>query len=103
MVSLSEKFATLRTIYYDYHRNGFDNFSTDRDLAKRTIENSVLQLDKLHNITVGNYMIRVFLDAKGDEIVSVFSDGRETKYQQRMISVLQKIAPTYEDKWKNIK
>ena len=48
-------------------------------------------------------MIRVFLDAKADEIVNVFGDGKPSKNQQRMLSVLQKIAPTYEDKWKEIK
>ncbi len=100
---LSPKFTVLRNIYYDYHRNGFDNFTRDAVLAKRTIENDVIQLDRIHNVTVGNYMIRIFLDAKADEIVSVFSDGKPAKNQQRMLNVLQKIAPTYEDKWMEIK
>lgn len=99
---LSQKFTVLRNIYYNYHRNGFDNFADNKDKAKETIETNVIQLDRLHNITVGNYMIRIFLDAKGDEIVNVFSDGKPTRNQQKMIQVLQKIAPTYEDKWKNI-
>jgi hypothetical protein len=100
---LSSKFSTLRTVYYDYHRNGFDNFSKDKDLAKETIEKNVISLDKLHNVTIGNYLIRVFLDAKGDEISSVFSDGKPAKKIQKMLSVLEKIAPTYKDKWKEIK
>lgn len=100
---LSQKFSALRTIYYQYHRQGFDNFSSDADTAKETIQNSVMDLDKLHNITVGNYMIRVFLDAKVDEIVNVFSDGKPTNNQQKMFGILQKIAPTYENKWEKIK
>ncbi len=100
---LSQKFEPLRTIYYEYHRKGFDNFATDKENAKATIENSVIQLDDLHNITVGNYMIRIFLDAKADEIVSIFSDGQSTRNQQRMVSVLKRIAPTYGDKWRKIK
>lgn len=99
---LSSKFSTLRSIYYNYHRNGFDNFADNKNSAKEAIEKSVLDLDKLHNITIGNYMIRVFLDAKGDEIVNVFSDGIATRNQSQMITVLNKIAPTYKDKWKNI-
>ncbi|WP_431165565.1 DUF4835 family protein [Tenacibaculum halocynthiae] len=99
---LSQKFTVLRNIYYNYHRNGFDSFAENKDKAKETIETNVIQLDRLHNITVGNYMIRIFLDAKGDEIVNVFSDGKPTRNQQKMIQVLQKIAPTYEDKWKKI-
>lgn len=99
---LSSKFSTLRSIYYNYHRNGFDNFADNKNSAKEAIEKSVLDLDKLHNITIGNYMIRVFLDAKGDEIVNVFSDGGASRNQSQMITVLNKIAPTYKDKWKNL-
>ncbi len=99
---LSSKFTTLRNIYYNYHRKGFDVFSDDKKNAKVIIEQNVIALEKLHNITIGNYMIRVFLDAKSDEIVSVFSDDRPTNNQQKMIGVLESIAPTYKDKWKKI-
>ncbi|MCD8447247.1 type IX secretion system protein PorD [Tenacibaculum finnmarkense] len=100
---LSSKFSPLRSIYYEYHRKGFDNFSADKELAKQTIQKNVIALEKLHNITIGNYMIRVFLDAKADEISNVFSDGKPAKNTQKMLSVLNKIAPTYKDKWKTIK
>ncbi|WCC43959.1 DUF4835 family protein [Tenacibaculum finnmarkense] len=76
---LSSKFSPLRSIYYEYHRKGFDNFSADKELAKQTIQKNVISLEKLHNISIGNYMIRVFLDAKADEISNVFSDGKPDK------------------------
>ena len=100
---LSSKFSALRSIYYNYHRNGFDNLADNRNSAKEAIEKSVLDLDKLFNIAIGNYMIRVFLDAKGDEIVNVFSDGIPSKNQSQMLAVLNRIAPTYKSRWKNIK
>lgn len=99
---LSSKFSTLRTVYYNYHRKGFDYFSEDKTKAKETIQNNVIMLDKLYNVGIGNYMIRVFLDAKGDEISSVFSDGKPVKNTQKMLSVLNKIAPTYKSKWKKV-
>lgn len=99
---LSSKFSTLRTIYYNYHRKGFDYFSEDKTKAKEAIQNNVIMLDKLYNVGIGNYMIRVFLDAKGDEISSVFSDGKPVKNTQKMLSVLNKIAPTYKSKWKKV-
>ena len=100
---LSSKFCALRSIYYNYHRNGFDNLADNKNSAKEAIEKSVLDLDKLFNIAIGNYMIRVFLDAKGDEIVNVFSDGIPSKNQSQMLTVLNRIAPTYKSRWKNIK
>ncbi len=99
---LSSKFRGLRSIYYNYHRKGFDNFADNKKTAKETVEQNVIALEKLHNITIGNYMIRVFLDAKGDEIVNVFADERPTNNQQKMVGVLESIAPTYKDKWKKI-
>ncbi|MFD0992124.1 type IX secretion system protein PorD [Tenacibaculum geojense] len=100
---LSSKFATIRSIYYNYHRKGFDVFYTDEDKAKNQILNNVIALDKLHNITIGNYMIRIFLDAKADEIVNVFSGGKTTGSEEKLREVLEKIAPTQSDKWKRIK
>ncbi|WP_370424835.1 DUF4835 family protein [Tenacibaculum dicentrarchi] len=100
---LSSKFSPLRSVYYEYHRNGFDNFADNKELAKQTIQKNVISLEKLHNISIGNYMIRVFLDAKADEISNVFSDGKPAENTQKMLSVLNKIAPTYKDKWKTIK
>ncbi|WP_435255161.1 DUF4835 family protein [Tenacibaculum sp. A30] len=100
---LSSKFSALRSIYYNYHRNGFDNLADNKNSAKEAIEKSVLDLDKLFNIAIGNYMIRVFLDAKGDEIVNVFSDEIPSKNQPQMLTVLNRIAPTYKSRWKNIK
>lgn len=99
---LSQKFSPLRNIYYNYHRNGFDKMISNIDEAKLEIEKNIIDLDKIHNITVGNYMIRVFLDAKADEIVNVFSQGKQSPNQQKMKAVLQAVSPTYENKWEKI-
>lgn len=101
---LSAKFGTIRSIYYNYHRKGLDKLSENNQLtAKTEIMNSVLELSKLHNITVGNYMIRVFLDAKSDEIINTFSNGKRTGKETQLKETLQKIAPTQTNKWKRIK
>lgn len=100
---LSAKFSELRNTYYQYHRKGFDLFSKNEKEAKNEMLNAILKLNKLHNITVGNYMIRVFLDAKANEIVSIFSDGKTTGKEIQLQEILQKIAPTQSDKWKEIK
>jgi len=99
---LSSKFTPLRQAYYNYHRKGFDMFSKNEKSSKTQIANSIISLEKIFNVTVGNNMIRFFLDAKSDEIVSVFSDGRITGREERLKSILKRIAPTFGSKWKNI-
>lgn len=99
---LSQKFSVLRSVYYNYHRKGLDEFYKNEKDGKQQVETSISQLQRIHNITVGNYMIRIFLDAKSDEIVSIFTDGKPSRNQQRMVQVLEKISPTNNRKWKKI-
>ncbi|MCD9583603.1 DUF4835 family protein [Tenacibaculum maritimum] len=99
---LSAKYDPLRTIYYNYHIKGLDIFSEDEKEAKKNIQTSVEQLESLYNISIGNLMIRMFLDAKSDEIVNIFSDGALGKNPQKMKQVLQKVSPTNRDKWQKI-
>jgi hypothetical protein len=100
---LSSKFSTLRAIYYNYHRKGLDNFIDKEVESKKAIAQSVIDLEKLFNITVGNYMIRVFLDAKSDEIVNIFSTGKSSGYEAKVKEILERVAPTQNSKWKQIK
>ncbi len=100
---LSSKFSALRTIYYNYHRKGFDIFAENEREAKQNIADSLINLEKLFNITVGNYMIRIFLDAKSEEIVNIFSAGKSSGKEQRLQETLVRIAPTQQDRWREIK
>ena len=100
---LSPKLTTYRTVLYDYHRNGLDNFSKNKNAAKQKIEDAVISLERIYNKTVGNYLIRTFFDAKADEIVNIYSDGPNTRNKNRLTDVVRKISPNNNSKWKNIK
>ncbi len=100
---LSTNLAVYRTILYNYHRLGLDNFYNNKEVAKQTIENSVISLETIFNKSIGNFLIRSFFDAKADEIVSVYSDKSDTKNKKRLLKVLKKISVNNNSKWKNIK
>ena len=99
---LSPKLKTFRDVLYMYHRNGFDKFSTNKTTAKQSIEDAVLSMDKIYNKTVGNYLIRLFFDAKADEIVNVYSDDSKTRNSAKLTQILRKISNNNNGKWKNI-
>ena len=42
------------------------------------------------------------VDAKGDEIEQIFSDGPKVEIAD-LVSTLNRVAPTYSSKWRNIK
>lgn len=100
---LSDKLSAFRNLMYTYHRKGFDRLSVDKKEATQSIENSIVQLDKIHNKTIGNHLIRLFLDAKADEIVNVYSERTSTQKKQKLTEVLQKISPNNNSKWQKIK
>ena len=99
---LSPKLSPYRAATYTYHRLGLDVFSSNKKKGKQTIENAILSLESIYNKTVGNYLIRLFFDAKSDEIVNMYSDGPVTNSQNRLTQMVKKISPNNNSKWKNI-
>ena len=100
---LSPSLKVYRTTLYNYHRKGFDELAENKIKGKGTIENSIISLDKIFNKVIGNPLIRLFFDAKSDEIVNLYSDGPNTRSKQRLLVVLQKISPNNSSKWRKIK
>lgn len=99
---LSPKLKNYRNVLYDYHRKGLDYFYTDKDVGKQQIEDSLLSIENIFNISIGNNLIRIFFDAKSDEIVSVYSDGPKTRNAQRVVQTLRKISANNNSKWSEI-
>lgn len=99
---LSPNLKTFRDVMYEYHIKGMDNFASNKDFAKQTIEDSVLKIETLFNKTVGNYLIRVFFDAKANEIVNIYADGPKTRNAARVVTSLRKISPNNSSKWRNL-
>jgi hypothetical protein len=48
-----------------------------------------------------SFLLRVFFDAKGDEIADVFNGGPSVNVTS-VLDILNRIAPTYASKWRNI-
>jgi hypothetical protein len=99
---LSSKLKTYRNAMYDYHIKGLDNFSNNKDFGKQAVEDAVLSIENIYNKSVGNFLIRMFFDAKADEIVSIYSDGPKTKNADRLTTSLKNISPNNNSKWRNI-
>jgi len=99
---LSPGLNQFRSVIYNYHRKGLDELTGDAKIAKQSLENSIITLDRLFNKVIGNPLLRLFFDAKAEEIVNLYSDGPNTRSKQRLIAVLQKISPNNSSKWRKI-
>ena len=100
---LSPKLRAYRAANYSYHRLGLDRFLSNEKSAKQTIENAIISLESIFNKTVGNYLIRLFFDAKADEIVNMYADGPVTINKNRLTRIVKKISPNNSNKWKAIR
>jgi len=96
---LSPKLKNYRNVLYNYHRQGLDVFYKDLEGGKQNIEDSLLSIENIFNKSIGNNLIRIFFDAKSDEIVSVYSDGPKTRSKQRLVQILKKISVNNNRKW----
>ncbi|CAI8424651.1 MAG: Uncharacterised protein [Flavobacterium sp. SCGC AAA160-P02] len=99
---LSPNLKRFRAAWYNYHRKGFDEMTSNEGRAKQNVENAIISLDRLFNKVIGNPLLRLFFDAKSDEIVNLYSDGLNTTSKQRLLVVLQKISPNNSSKWRKI-
>lgn len=99
---LSPTFIGFRTVMYDYHRNGLDVMSNDIKKGKQVIANSLEVLKTMNNKRPNSFLMRVFFDAKSDEIKDIFTGGPTVNIAD-LVSTLNRIAPMHSSKWRDIK
>jgi hypothetical protein len=98
---LSPTYKEFRSVLYDYHINGLDVMSENAKSGKEKIASLMNDLNTMNQRRPNSFLLRVFFDAKGDEIADVFSGGPSVNVTN-VIEILNKIAPTYASKWRNI-
>jgi len=70
--------------------------------GKTAIVSSLMELESLNKRRPNSFLLRVFFDAKADEISDIFSGGPNVNIAD-LASMLSKVAPMHSSKWKNIK
>ena len=99
---LSPTFKDFHSILFNYHFTGLDQLAKDIKGGKIALVSSLMKLEDLNKRRPNSFLLRVFFDAKADEISDVFSDGPSVNIA-KLVSMLNKVAPTHSNKWKNIK
>lgn len=99
---MSPTFKEYRSVMYDYHRNGLDLMQENVGQAKENIAKAIEEFGPMNSRRPNSFLLRTFFDAKGDEIEQIFSDGPKVEIAD-LVSTLNRVAPTYSSKWRNIK
>ncbi len=98
---LSPTYAEIRQSSQQYC-SGLDVMSQDLKKAKETIKGSLMNLAKLNDTKPNSYLLRVFMDSKSDEIVSVFTGGPSIAIND-MVDSLNRTSPSNSSKWQSLK
>nr|WP_315153714.1 DUF4835 family protein [uncultured Flavobacterium sp.] len=98
---MSPTYADIRQSSHQYY-SGLDVMSQDLKKAKETIKSSLLNLAKLNGTKPNSYLLRVFMDSKSDEIVSIFTGGPSISITD-MVDSLNRTSPSNSSKWQSLK
>lgn len=99
---LSPTYKELRNVMYSYHIGALDTMHKNQKLGKEKIANVLQQLEMMNRRRPNSYILRVFFDAKADEIEQIFSGGPNVNVVA-LSETLKKVAPMHSAKWRNIK
>jgi hypothetical protein len=99
---VSPSYKSYKDALNQYHFQGLDIMSDDLKGGKEEVKNAIIALSKLYSVRPNAYLLRVFFDAKADEIVSIFSGGPNVAISD-LVDVLNRISPTNSSKWAKIK
>jgi len=99
---MSPTFAELRSAMYNYHIEGMDIMNESSKKGKEKIIAALGELQKVHGRRPNSFLMRLFFDAKADEITDILSGGPSVNISQT-VDILNRIAPIHSQKWRTIK
>lgn len=68
-------YEPMRQCNYNYHLKGLDMMQQNTDLGRKNILSALKGLEKIHQARPSSFLMRVFFNAKSDEVVNIFSQG----------------------------
>ena len=98
---LDEAFKKYRNFYYEYHRLGLDEMSSNVKNGRARIAQGIPVLKEAYRARPATYVINTFLDAKSEELVDIFSKGTD-KEKKDIYELLMDIDPTRQSTYERI-
>lgn len=99
---MSGTFEEIRNTMYAYHSKGLDVMNQDVKTGKEKIKEALISLNKVYVARPNSFLMRVFFDAKSNEVQSIFSGGPQINIAD-LVDNLNKVSPTNASKWAAIK
>jgi hypothetical protein len=99
---LAESNADYRRMWYTYHRLGLDAMAQGVDKGRSQVSAACAMLKNVKSASPQSVLLTMFIDAKLDELLNVYSKAPQTDKTQAY-ETLQGIYPSYTNKLSEIK
>ena len=100
---LDTRFSPLRVCMYKYHREGFDILSEKTDEGRGKVTEALQELAKVHQAVPNSFNLRVFFNAKSEEIIKLYSTKAFPEEKTRIVNLLNQIDPANTNRYAKIK
>jgi hypothetical protein len=94
-------YRPLRQFMYEYHRLGLDVMSEKPDEGRAKIGETLTFLEQTWRERPNLLMLQLFLDAKRDEIINIFSQGSPQE-KTKAVNIMREIDPANASKYEKI-
>jgi len=98
---LNSQYRPIRESIYEFHRKGLDVMYDDVESGRSNIAESLKLLQQANRTKPGSFLLRLYLDAKRDEIIKVFSKGNPTM-KTEVVNIMKEIDPANGSKYQAI-
>jgi hypothetical protein len=100
---LNSRYSALREANYKYHRLGLDQMYEKKEKSRELILESLEALKKVNADRPNLYLKYVFMLAKSDELIKLFSDPSVSPMEKaRAVNLLSEIDPSNANKYQAI-
>ncbi|MFM1820076.1 MAG: hypothetical protein RLZZ402_435 [Bacteroidota bacterium] len=79
---INQNLQPMRDVYYDYHRLYLDKMTENPDATRKGILEVLKQIRQINSLRPGAASIRVFFEAKSEEIISLLDEALPADRQQ---------------------
>lgn len=98
---LNNAYSPFRDGLYSYHRTGLDLMSENMDLGRSGVNECLENLQKVNREKTGLYITQLFLDAKRDELINIYSQAAPMD-KTKIVNMMKEIDPANSSKYQQI-
>jgi len=96
---ISNNYDIIKSINYNYYRNGLDLMTINRQLALLNIKNAINMFIDINRYRPNSILKEIFFQSKNDEIFNIFNNDLEIVDNDEIKLILNKISPFHSNKW----